>query len=406
MPVNLTDSGVSAAKTVTGRLELRDKKVRGLALRVTPKGAKSWSCQYYVRNQHRTARVTIGPYPAVSLADARKRAREIMGAVATGSNPAAERRDRANRVVLGEALDLYINDYCKPRLRSAGEIGRSLRKELLPSLGSRALADVKRRDLAVVISRVTARGSPVMANRLLERTRRFCRWCVGQGLIDHAPTDGLAKENVEIPRDRALAPNEIKRLWDGVATAPMSEATRRIMRLLMITGQRRSEVAEMPVAELNLNDRLWTLPPERTKNKLRHVVPLSSLALDIIKAAIDDTKGSAFLFPTPRGNGPVDGHAVSTAMRRTRDTLVFEPPIRTHDFRRTVTSQMAEMGVAESTIARVLNQISGYNSVTSRVYNQYDYLTEKRAALDGWAMRLAAIVDGSEAKVVELRPVS
>src|SRR5262249_6258917 len=190
-------------------------------------------------------------------------------------------------------------------------------------------------------------------------------------------------------RDRCLSDDEIRILWNGLDSVfPKAAATRRIIKLLLLTGQRSGEVGGMKRSELDLDGRVWNLPSARTKNGKPHVVPLSRMAVDIIRQAIAEALDGENVFP---GHTSLRlNNALTVARLRGKLTGEHWTP---HDLRRTAISKMAEMGVPEHVLSRIANhaKAGGSASITGRVYNQHSYGEEKRQALESWADRLAQI---------------
>jgi integrase len=245
------------------------------------------------------------------------------------------------------------------------------------------------------------------------------RWAASRDLLTVDPTFGLAPPiRKERPRERDLSPNEIKRLWDaldktpverrdttglpkgsrviGDDDIPMTRATALALKLALVTGQRIGEVTGIALSELALNDTvpLWTVPGERSKNGQSNRVPLSPLAVRLIQEALKFGPGGAWLFRSPKGEGPIDAHAPTKGLDRARRAIGIRD-FRIHDLRRTAATQMAELGISPHTISLILNHVSArQGTITSKVYVQYSYEREKRDALCAWAARLEAILAG------------
>jgi integrase len=200
-----------------------------------------------------------------------------------------------------------------------------------------------------------------------------------------------------------LSDDEIKKLWHGLPKAlTKSVQCQRIVKLCLVTGQRVGEVAGMTHAELDLRAREWRLPGSRTKNAAAHTVPLSDLALSIIKEAIADAGKGGFIFPC--GKASLSPVAVARTILRANDTERFGVASwSAHDLRRTALTGMARLGIAPIVLGHVANHRTTTRAgVTLAVYSQYTYEKEKRAALDLWADRLVAIIGGKSANVVAL----
>ena len=296
--------------------------------------------------------------------------------------------------------------------RSYDEIARRLRKNVSNVIGDVKLSALHRRDLTRAIDAIKDRGADTEANRVFEDMRAMIRWARGRGDIDENLVEGMSKPSPTVERDRALDPGEIKTVWHRLADADMREATRRVLRLCLVTGQRVGEVCGMTKTELDLDGRIWIIPRERAKNKQRHEVPLSDMAVELIQAQIADNADLAsrkkredpeFVFPGPGARAAMTGAAVAKAVKREETnesgqvTILGVAPWTPHDLRRTAVSQMAALRISPFIIGHVVNHISVTKaSVTTKVYDTYDYATEKREALKDWADRLSLIVHSTD----------
>jgi integrase len=242
--------------------------------------------------------------------------------------------------------------------------------------------------------------APVLANRLHSVTRKFFAWCVEQEMIPASPLAGLKAPAQEKSRDRVLSDSELARVWDAAGRLgdPIYGA---MARLLVLTGQRRGEVAGMEWAELDLKNRLWSLPGTRTKNDRAHDVPLSRQAMAVIEDLSRISDRHVFSYDGAR---PINGYGKPKARL---DALLPKdmPGWTLHDIRRTVASGMARLGVSLPVIEKVLNHISGSFAGVVGIYQRHDFAKEKRAALERWGAHVAAVVagKGDKAKVVSLR---
>jgi integrase len=382
----------------TGRITHWDAHTPGFGLRVTPAGSKSWVLVY--RHNGEWCRWTIGAYPQVALADARKRAWGGIEDVGRGKNPAAEKREERERDTFKELAEDFIELYAKPNKRSWKEDRRALDRDLLPEFGHRKAAEIRRRHVISLLDRIKARGAPVLANRTLEIMRRIYNWGIQKERVEQNPCIGI-EAFAEQSRDRVLSEAELRTVWAALDTMPALVSAR--FRLLLTTAQRSSEVRTMRWQDVDLDTGWWTIPAEVSKNRLSHRVPLSTLALMILDGAKEATGGKGlWVFPSSVSAGPVaDGHKWQAMIRNTSG-VTFRP----HDLRRTAASHMASMGVSRFTIGRILNHVE--TSVTA-TYDRHSYDAEKRTALDAWAQRMGEIIAGKRAdggKVVPLRPAT
>jgi len=380
---------VAGAKAAA-RAEFFDSRVRGLALRVSPT-AKSWAFHFTTAAGKR-ARLTLGPFPAITLAGARGLAIEAQAAVQSGQDP---RTYKASVMSVAALAENYLAKHVRRNLRSAGQVERRLRKNVIPVIGAVRLADVHRRDINRVLDQIIARGRPIEANRVFADLRAILRWAVARGDLDRDPIAGMAAPSPARNRDRVLSDSEIAHLWDALPTAlPRQVDCQRVLRLCLITGQRVGEVAGMRRDELDLGTRTWTLPGLRTKNGHPHSIPLSDFAVSIVERAIADAGDRSCLFA-------LRAVAVARFVERAEFGL---PHWTAHDLRRTALTQMAALGVEPIVLGHVANHRTTTRAgVTLAIYVKHSYEAEKRRALELWADRLAAIVGGSTGSVSPMR---
>jgi integrase len=244
---------------------------------------------------------------------------------------------------------------------------------------------------------------------VFEDVRGMLRWAVEAEFLEVDPIAGMPKPGGGTPRNRVLSDGEIATLWNGLGAAlARSVSCQRIIRICLVTAQRVGEVAGISRAEVDPSAREWRLPGGRTKNGHPHVVPLSDLAMEFLNEAFDDAGSSAFAFPC--GERALSPIAVARTVLRANDISDERPLGRfgiaswsAHDLRRTALTGMARLGVAPIVLGHVANHRTTTRAgVTLSVYSQYTYDREKREALDLWADRLRAVVEGNGADVVPL----
>ncbi len=288
------------------RNEIADGGADGLYLIVQPSGAKSWAIRY--RYKGRAAKFTLGHGAALSLAEARKAAADARLALEKGIDPAAERRAaRANKKTEQHpnTVEAFFKQFIGlhgPKIRPATLriYDSALRRFVLPKWAKRSVQEIRRRDIIALVEAIAV-DRPVMANRTLGVLSKFFNWLVARDVIAASPVHGVEMPGVEKARDRVLADDEIAALWRACGDEGIVGAAVRIM---LLTGARRTEVSAMRWAELDEEKRTWLLPSERSKNRQAHVIPLSTTAWEIIAALprISDTH----VFSTS-GNGPRSG---------------------------------------------------------------------------------------------------
>jgi integrase len=400
--VRLTVKAVEAIRPGAERREIPDAHMPGLYLVLQPSGAKSWCVRYRHRGVSR--KHTIGAFPAVDLKSARELGGRALRAVAEGRDPGREKAEaRSARI---DSVDRIVEEFLERhvrrsnRVRTQEETERLFRLHILPRWRGRMIRDINRRDVIEMVDRVVDGGSPIAANRALTVTKTFFNWCVARDILTASPAQGVKPPTVEKSRDRVLDDAELKLVWEAADQVgyPFGAMTR----LLITTGQRRDEVAKMRWEEVNFERRLWTLPRERVKADRPHEVPLSTLALDILKAA-PRLAGSPYVLTT-NGAAPSSGFAKN---KRKLDGLLPADmrPWRLHDLRRTCASGLARLGINLPVIEKVLNHESGSFAGIVGVYQKHSFADEKRKALDVWGDFVSELVSDKPApkKVIKLR---
>jgi len=402
MAKSLTALSIAGLKPKAKYYEEPDGAVRGLKVAVQPSGTKSFILRY--RNAARVyQKLTIGRVE-IGLAEARKLANAARVEIANGRDPAADKQTakaearsvaEPPRDLVETVVEMFIEEYAKVNLRESSlyETKRILNREVVCQWQGRLLSEIKRSDVNELLKRIVNRDSPIMANRTLAALRRMCGWAVEEEIIEASPCDGVTAKAPEKSRDRALADEELKAAWQGSQAIGWPFGA--VIQLLILTGQRRDEVAEMRWAEIDFEERTWTLPRERVKNDQAHTVPLSDSAIDILKS-LPKVEGRAGLVFTTNGVTPVSGF--SRAKDRL-DALMGETQHWTlHDLRRTFSTGAAELGVPIHVTEAILNHKSGTIKGVAAVYNRYSYHAEKRAALDAWGRYVDGVVNGKSAR--------
>ena len=304
-------------------------------------------------------------------------------------------------------VERYLAERAAKRLkpRSFEEVERHLKKHW-SALSGLPIRSVTRSDVAAQLGRIAKDNGPFASNRARAALSAFFSWAIGEGLADATPVLGTNKATEEISRDRVLSGEELPAIWNEAGGGDYGA----IVRLLILTGQRREEVGGMLWSEIDLDKRSWRIDAERTKNGLAHEVPLSSPAAEILRAR--ERSGRALVFGSR--DGPFQGwsNAKSALDKRIvaklRETGAngAPKPWRLHDIRRTVATRMADLGVQPHVIEAVLNHVSGHKAGVAGVYNRASYTAEKRYALDIWSAHVADLAEGSGSKVVAFRSAS
>jgi integrase len=399
----LTVAAINALKPRSKRYEISDGGCVGLRVVVQPSGHKSFAHRFWFNGTPTKTTHDLD----IGLAVARRRVAEERHQIEQGVNPSAHRRvARAAAVEASERSEtdsvealvaLFIERHAKKR-RTWQQTEDTFRRLVLPKWRGRTVHEIRRRDVIALIEDI-ASDRPYMANRTLGVLSKFFNWCVGRDIIEVSPANGIDRPAREVARDRVLGDDELRRLWLA-ACDPVEGSFGVLVRLLILTGQRRGEVSRMQWSELG-DDRIWHLPAGRVKNGKPHQVPLVPAAWDLIQAQ-PRFAGSDFVLT-------VDGRRSITGFARAKRRLAEKAGIaadgwRLHDLRRSCASSLQRLGVRAEVIERCLNHVGGVYRGVSGVYQRDPLIEETAAALQRWADHVEELVSGSRSsKVVRMR---
>jgi len=394
----LTDKGIGALKPADKRQEI-PAGVAGLVLIVQPSGVMSWALRY--RFAGKVRKLTLGRYSpesvnGLSLADARKAANDELEKVRRGEDPMwAKRDERAARLEGRNKVSTLIDQFEERHLkslRSKKQVRQLLDKHVMPVWGERDVQTITRRDVIDLVEGVATRSGGVTANRLLSHIHKFLGWCVVRDVIDLNPASGVQKPAKEQSSDRVLSDEEIRLFW--AACDEEGQPFGAIFKLLLLTGQRKSEIAEMTEAEIR--EGLLHLPSERVKNKRGHDVPLSKAAQAILAGVQRVKSEKGYIFSTT-GKTPVSGFDDPTNRVRAHMNKAAGRELEhwtLHRLRATCATGLARLGVSRDIHKRVINHKGSGGDVVTDIYDRHAYLEEKREALELWAQAVEDILAG------------
>jgi len=393
------------------RDEYWDTHLRGFGLRVNDKGGKNFFARYIVAGAGREF-LPLGAFISGatdndpgSLARARKDAGWALDLAKTGRSPKAE-RGRINAEIQKAVAGTYektvadfIELHAKPNNKSWHESQRLLMVEGADWL-FRPLAEITRGDVLQRMDAIVARSAPYTANRFLAALKTMFKWAIERELVPGSPVAGLTRPlKKEIKRDRVLTEDELKKLW--AAFEYLGWPFGPIFKLLIVTGQRRAEVTNMRWADLDLENKLWTLPASSTKAGRTHEVPLSDTAITIIEA-LPHLSGT-FVFPSKaRQKDKGDERTVSgwSAAKKRAEKIAGFDDWRLHDLRRSMATHTRALGIDRDTVSAILNHT---RSDVTGIYDRYSALPEKGRALDAWSNKLRVIIEGRAENVLPLQ---
>ena len=383
-----------------------------LALRVYASGTKSWGVRYRSGGRGSAwSRQTLGPFEALDNRAARSKAADIYKRVAEGGDPAHEAKHETEKRLTGGKdiawlLDEWIERHCTENVKpkTTENYKQILTTHLLPQCGSRSIGSITKRDMIDTLDRIKEDASAGMAERVRLYAAAMFNWAASEDIIDIPPTYNLKARAKKRSRERTLSDDEIRAIWKACGEYRRGESSYGpFIRMLIVTGQRRSEIAAMRRAEIDLEKLRYMIPAERNKSGRTHDVPLSPQAIRIIKPRLNEEYDH--IFPAARAmyagidtpdmialDKPMSGWA---KMKKGLDKLSGVIDWTQHDICRTVGTNLAELEVPRLTISRILNHKEG--GVTS-IYDRHSYFKEKLAALELWGRRLDQILtpDGGE----------
>lgn len=386
----LTDLAVRGLKPdPKNRYEIFDAKVPAFGVRVFPSGIKSFVLLY--RQNGRPRRLTLGRYPVLSLSEARRLAQAALNQLAHGTDPQKEKTEARRGDGFDTVVDTFLHTHCARfnRPSTAHETARILRSHFITRWGRRPLHEIGRAEVVSVLDRIVETGSPSAANHALAAIRKFFNWAVERGLIEISPCIGLKAPTPMRSRDRVLDDAELAAIWREADQIGYPYGS--IIKLLILTAQRRGEVTELRWGEIDFDGKTWTIPAGRTKSNRMQVAPLVPRAIDALLSIprLDEER----VFPA-QGSSDRSFSGFSKAKRRL-DTAAKTSDWTLHDLRRTAATGMARLGVAPHVVERVLNHTSGMLGGVAGVYNRFGYQPEMRAALELWSNHVAKVAEGN-----------
>jgi integrase len=335
--------------------------------------------------------------------------------VSDGKDPVQERknqavelkRERLEARTFSQLANQYLEQWAKRQNREKTwkEYQRIIQKLLNPAFGKLDVKEIQQPHVRAFLRDLAAK-KPVLANRTRAVMGAVFKWAIKEDIVVENPVSGISRPGgAEIPKERTLSDDELKAIWPALEKE--TSQIKRVLQLILLTGQRPGEVMGMGWDEIDFSEALWEIPGSRTKNGRQHIVPLNALALRILHGQQETLStqrekrkkrkkpaiGSPFVFPNR--HLAKQAQAPAKMLRKMVNRIIKDLNIRPfapHDLRRTCATYLGKMEVPGFVIALILNH--SLQGVTSKVYNRYDYLKEKRDALNRWGIRVHQIVTG------------
>ena len=412
--IKFSDASIRGLSTTKKRAEFFDPRYPNLVLRVTHRGTKTFLFRMKRTESGRRPGKNLGRYPDLTLKNAIRLYRESAQREAAGEPPpeledrirdleaelAKLKREAGDAYTFDDLAEEFMERYSKPRKKTWKNDRNSLRRDPLRVWTGKPVDEIRKADVNRLIDEVADRA-PIQANRLLSLLHRMWKWGMSKDLVEFNPCSGIEPPSEERMRTRVLCDRELALFWtmfstgggNGLPEISAAPAILEALKMLLVTAQRRTEVAEMEWSEID--GPWWDLIPDRTKPGRHHRVYLSPLAREILEHQRDASEpGHEYVFPSDRLSGrPIYMHTITHVMGRISDALLeaglISETARPHDLRRTATTCMGKLGVTRDILRRVLNHSD--SSVTAR-YDLYQYDEKVRDALGGWSDYLAEVL--------------
>ncbi len=351
---------------------LWDNEVKGFCCRITKSGAKTFLVERRIKASGKIKQISIGRAPEWSTEKARERAKEIIRDL-DQPDYVEKSLQKQNSLTLEQAVENYIASHLFDKSsQHRNNTSSYLRRFIVPAFKGIKIEAVKRQQLMPIFDKVKRDVSSTSANALWRATSGFLSWSLSQELIENHPLQGIKPPSKNTARDRVLTLSELKAIWR--ATEQLSPLWMGFVRLLILTGQRREEVAGIRKTEINEN--WWRIPAERTKNNLENLVYLPQLALKQIP------KSQFELTFTTTGTTTVSGFS---KLKKRLDGLSGVDDWRLHDIRRSFITHLNEMGQPAHIVEACVNHISGTRAGVAGVYNRAEYKEQRIEAFTQWS---------------------
>lgn len=421
--IKISKSAVDAVQPQEREEVYWDDRLAGFGLKVTPTGSKVYIYRYRVALPGHAAKTapkkyTIGKHGELTPDQARRRAQELAAIVASGVDPREQemaallakqeaiRHDRELRLqendlafdrIAAQWLEHYEHE--KGRRPSSVTMAQlAVRRYLQPKFGNTPITQLAHKDLQAVIDAIPLNKRAMRRNVFAYASVLF-GWAARRQYIPANPLTSMEKPQAPISRDRVLDDAELLNVWKATELLPSPWGA--FYRLLILTGQRKSEVAGMEWSELSRSTAMWTIPADRAKNKSPHLVPLSaSVVAELDSLAGEQDWPKVGYAITTTGRTPISGFSKAKRMLDEQIAELGEGKQpshwRVHDLRRTVATGLQRLGVRFEVTEAVLNHISGAKGGIAGVYQRHDWAEEKRAALDAWANYLAHLLEDTD----------
>jgi len=376
-----------------------------------------WRFRYKIKGATRW--VTLGSYADLSIAEARRQAKEFRARVALGYDVAAEKQERKaealekieakkNAYTVGQLADEYFTKNILGHWKHPNIVRARIEKDIKPNIGKIPVEDVKPMDISRMLETIVERGAPTIANDVLRWTKRMFDYAIKRHIIQFNPASAFDLSDAggkEDPRDRTLSREELVTLFEAMRkTKGFSSINELAIKLLLMLAVRKSELVTAKVSAFDLDNATWKLTTADTKTKAEIIIPLPKQAVECLRDLVRLADGNEYLLPArqyqDRRLPYIHENTLNVALSKVKANMPGVEPFTIHDFRRTARTHLAALGVESHIAERCLNhKIKG----VERIYNHHDYFDERKAALQKLANYLEACETGKTWNVTPIR---
>jgi integrase len=388
---SFTDTYIKALKPKAARYE--EYEGGGFGIRVTPNGVKSWVYRYKINGK--TDKLTLGHYPTLSLANAKKRFAELSGLRRDGQSPKQiiEQEEQKENNTVAKLVQAWYSGYAEKSRKKPRQIKQQIDADIIPLLGHLSLDKIQTIDIAKALDKIVARGAPVHANRVLSTIKQAFNYGVSRGSLQYNPASNIRSRDIggiEKPRDRVLTLDEIRKIWRFLDSdkSAMSFQTKCAIKIILLTGVRTAELRLATWGEFNLSESLWTIPAEHCKSGATHKIYLSDQVKDLLATLHQESSiGHVIYGESP--DQPLSENALSRAIARIQERVGI-PKWTAHDLRRTFATHLGETiridpVVIEKCLGHKMPRIMS-------TYNKNEMLPERKDALIKWSKRILTLI--------------
>jgi integrase len=357
----------------------------GFGIRVSPNQLKSWIYRYKINGK--TDKITLGHYPNMSLADARKKFIEYSELKRSGQTPKSiiQEQQATQHNTVSKLMHHWYTHYVVKNRKKPHQIKQQMDADIIPLIGDLVLDRIRPIDITYALDKIVQRGAPIHANRVLSTLKQVFNYAVSRGSLQHNPALNIRARDIgglENPRERVLTLDEIKTLWrflDG-ERCKMSIQTISAIKIIVLTGVRTAEIRLARWHDVDFERSLWTIPPENTKGSVTIKIHLSDITKKVFQTL--QSTASAFVLPGLNLDKPLDENALPRAIRRIQERVGI-PEWTAHDLRRTFATQLGEtLNVDPVVVEKCLGHKMPRIMAT---YNKNDMLPQRKDALERWA---------------------